>query len=106
MFLGNEAFVQRMPAPARKAQEVSRRQQKVQDRSVAQLMQDRPSREQALCIAYTEAGYTMTRLAQDLGGIGFSNALFSPRTPPETPPAELSDTHPRGCWARHQPVEH
>jgi len=35
-------------------------------------------------------------------GIGFSNALFSPRTPP----AELSDTHPRGCWARHQPVEH
>jgi len=39
-------------------------------------------------------------------GIGFSNALFSPRTPPGTPPAELSDTHPRGCWARHQPVEH
>ena len=41
-----------------------------------------------------------------LKGIGFSNALFSPRTPPGTPPAELSDTHPRGCWARHQPVEH
>jgi len=27
--------------------------------------------------------------------IGFSNALF----PPRTPPAGLSDTHPRGCWA-------
>jgi len=34
--------------------------------------------------------------------IGFSNALF----PPRNTPAELSDTHPRGCWARHQPVEH
>jgi len=34
--------------------------------------------------------------------IGFSNALY----PPRTPPADLSDTHPRGCWARHQPVEH
>ena len=39
-------------------------------------------------------------------GIGFSNALFSPRTPPGTPPAELSDTNPSGCCARHQPVEH
>jgi len=33
---------------------------------------------------------------------GFSNALF----PPRNTPAGLSDTHPRGCWARHQPVEH
>ena len=33
--------------------------------------------------------------------IGISNALF----PPRTAPTELSNTHPRSCWVRPQPVE-
>ena len=32
--------------------------------------------------------------------------LSDPSIPMADIPAELSDTHPRGCWARHQPVEH
>ena len=32
--------------------------------------------------------------------------LSDPSIPMADIPAELLDTHPRGCWARHQPVEH
>ena len=71
VFLGDEAFVQRMlanaPASARDALEVPRRQRQVQAKSITQLISELPSREQALHVAYTEGGCTMTQLAQALG---------------------------------------
>lgn len=71
VFLGDEAFVQRMlatvPTSARKATEVPQRQRQGRARSIAQMIEDLPSREQALRAAYTEGGYTMTQLAQELG---------------------------------------
>ena len=57
----------------------------------------------ATCLIFGPPGVGKSHLGWRMG---FSNALFPFQNTPVTPPAELSDTHPSGCWARHQPVEH
>ena len=49
----------------------------------------------------TDTGGSVRAPANTAVWIGLSNALF----PPRTPPAELSNAHPRGCWVWPQPVE-
>ncbi len=70
VFLGDEHFVQRMlaaaPESSRREVEVPR-QQRSAPVTLEALLQSGPSREQALHAAYTRHGYTMTRLAREVG---------------------------------------
>lgn len=70
VFLGDEGFVDRMsthmPAAARQSAEVPRRQ-RARPVTLQQLMRSGASLGQALLVAYTEGGQTMTDLAQELG---------------------------------------
>jgi len=47
----------------------------------------------------------LTEQRVKLGDRHFKRPFFLPEHPPG-PPADLSGTHPSGCWARPQPVEH
>jgi REP element-mobilizing transposase RayT len=70
VFLGDEAFVGRMladaPSISRVHPEVPRAQ-RVRPGNLRALLEEGPTREHALHVAYTQHGFTMTRLAEELG---------------------------------------
>ena len=70
IYLGDEAFVERMQKladPQRKAAHEIPKAQRRTTRSLAQWLRDRDSREEALFRAHTESGLTMSAIAKELG---------------------------------------
>jgi REP element-mobilizing transposase RayT/DNA-directed RNA polymerase specialized sigma24 family protein len=70
IYLGDEAFVERMQAlaePPRKAAREIPKAQRQTSRSLAQLLSTGGSREEALLRAHTESGLTMSAIAKELG---------------------------------------
>jgi DNA-directed RNA polymerase specialized sigma24 family protein len=70
IYLGDEAFVDRMQAladPRRSAAREVPKAQRRRARSLAQWLAQCASREEALYLAYTEGGLSMTAIAADIG---------------------------------------
>jgi len=73
-----------------------------------------------LSVKWAAVGWTLPTAAGEWtfglkAGLAFENRVsedrlfkrpFSSQNTPRNTPAELSDTNPSGCCARHQPVEH